>query len=206
MAKRFASVLIVFYAFIFVFTVGTKPALAQQYDVVIHQGRVVDPETSLDAMRDVGINGGRIAAISETPLLGKKSIDARGLVVAPGFIDLHSHAINVPSNWMQAFDGVTTALELEAGRLPIAKAYEVAEKQRLPLNYGFSVSWAMARLQVADHVALDGTFETALSNFGRPEWGKLLPEKTSRQVIAATEQGLKEGGLGIGLLIGCVSR
>ena len=178
------------------------PAWAQQYDIVLHQGKVIDPETNLDAVRDVGIKGGTIAAISRSPLVGKRNIDARGLVVAPGFVDLHSHAINVPSNWMQAFDGVTTALELEAGSFPISKAYAVAEKKRLPLNYGFSVSWAMARLQVADHVALDGTFETALSNFGRPEWGKLLPEKTSAQVIAEIEQGLREGGLGIGLLTG----
>jgi N-acyl-D-glutamate deacylase len=202
MSKYFVSFLIVLYAIIPVFTPGIQPALARQYDIVIHQGRVIDPETKLDAVRDIGINGGRIAVISKSTLTGKKNIDARGLVVTPGFIDLHSHANNVPSNWMQAFDGVTTALELEAGSFPIAKAYEVAEKKRLPLNYGFSVSWAMARLQLTDHVTLDGTFETALSNFGLPGWGKLLPEETSRKVIAATEQGLKEGGLGIGLLTG----
>jgi hypothetical protein len=202
MNQRLMSVLLVLSAFILIFTLGTQPAMAQQYDVVIHQGRVVDPETRLDAVRDIGINGGAIAAISEAPLAGKKIIDARGLYVTPGFIDLHSHASNVPSNWMQAFDGVTTALELEAGSFPITKAYAVAASKRLPLNYGFSVSWAMARLQVADHAAMDGTFETALSNFGRPGWGKLLPEKTSREVVAATEQGLKEGGLGVGLLIG----
>ncbi len=204
MRKCFTSVSILFYAITLAFTLGIKPALAHQYDIVIHQGRVVDPETKLDAVRDIGINGGRIAAISKAALSGKKNIDARGLFVTPGFIDLHSHAINVPSNWMQAFDGVTTSLELEAGSFPIAKAYEVAEKRRLPLNYGFSVSWAMVRLQLADHVTMDGTFETALSNFGRPEWGKLLPEETSRKVIDTIEQGLKEGGLGIGLLIGYV--
>jgi len=202
MNHRFVSVLIVLYAIIFVFTIGIQPALARQYDMVIHQGRVVDPETRLDAVRDIGINGGKIAAISKAPLNGKKNIDARGLIVTPGFIDLHSHAINVPSNWMQAFDGVTTSLELEAGSFPIDKAYEAAATKRLPLNYGFSVSWAMARLQVVDHVNLDGTFETALSNFGLPGWGKLLPEETSREVISSIEQGLKEGGLGIGLLIG----
>ncbi|HLZ18786.1 MAG TPA: amidohydrolase family protein [Smithellaceae bacterium] len=202
MSKRFAFLLIVLSSITFIFMPGLQPALARQYDIVIHQGTVIDPEKNLNAVRDVGINGGRIAAISKTPLRGKKNIDARGLIVAPGFIDLHSHAINVPSNWMQAFDGVTTSLELEAGSFPIAKAYEAAGKKHLPLNYGFSVSWAMARLQVVDHVTLDGTFETALSNFGSPGWGKLLPEETSRKVIDAIEQGLKEGGVGIGLLIG----
>jgi cytosine/adenosine deaminase-related metal-dependent hydrolase len=202
MNKHSVSVLTILYAVTVFLTLGIQPALAQQYDIVIHQGRVVDPETNLDAVRDIGINGGKIAAISEAPLHGKKNINARGLVVTPGFIDLHCHAINVPSNWMQAFDGVTTALELEAGSFPIAKAYDVAEKKHLPLNYGFSVSWAMARLQVVDHVELDGTFETALKNFGQPGWGKLLPEETSREVVAAIEQGLNEGGLGIGLLIG----
>jgi N-acyl-D-glutamate deacylase len=108
---------------------GLTPALAQtqpanaEYDVVLLQGRVLDPESGLDAVRNIGINGGRIAIVTEAPLRGRKQIDASAMVVGPGFIDLHSHAINVPSNWMQAFDGVTTALELEAGSLPIARAY-----------------------------------------------------------------------------------
>jgi len=51
----------------------------------------MDPESGLDAVRSVGIRGGKIAAISTSPLAGKQTIDAKGLVVAPGFIDLHEH-------------------------------------------------------------------------------------------------------------------
>ncbi|MCU1329431.1 MAG: dihydroorotase, partial [Bryobacterales bacterium] len=93
--------------------------VAQTYDVVLQRGRVVDPESALDAVRSVGIAGGRIAAISARPLRGKVEVDASGLVVAPGFIDLHSHG-QTPENYgYKAMDGVTTALELEVGVSPV---------------------------------------------------------------------------------------
>src|SRR6266404_9073771 len=63
----------------------------ETYDVVIANGRVMDPESGLDAVRNVGIAGGKIRAISAEPLQGRKTIDAMGLTVAPGFIDLHQH-------------------------------------------------------------------------------------------------------------------
>lgn len=85
-------------------------AQSDQFDIVIQRGRVIDPETQLDAVRDVGIINGRIAAVSEQPLRGKFEVNAAGMVVGPGFVDLHTHAVNVPSFWMQAFDGVTTSL------------------------------------------------------------------------------------------------
>ena len=83
---------------------------AQTYDIVLQQGRVIDPQSGLDGVRSVGITGNRIAAISTGPLQGKVSVDANGLVVAPGFIDLHSHG-QTPENYRyKAMDGVTTAL------------------------------------------------------------------------------------------------
>ena len=82
------------------------------FDLVLKSGRVVDPETGLDAVRDVGIRGDTIARISLEPLAGRRTIDARGLVVAPGFIDLHQHQHDPASYRLKAFDGVTTALEL----------------------------------------------------------------------------------------------
>src|SRR5258708_2015269 len=86
-----------------------------QFDVVILHGRVMDPETNLDAIRNVGISGGKIREISEKELHGKEVIEALGLVVAPGFIDLHQHG-QAPKNYeFEAHDGVTTTLELEAG-------------------------------------------------------------------------------------------
>ena len=91
------------------------PAGAESYDVVLAGGRVMDPETGLDATRHVGIRQGRIVRISTTPLAGTRVIDVQGLVVAPGFIDLHQHAQDPASSRLKAYDGVTTGLEMEIG-------------------------------------------------------------------------------------------
>src|ERR1700730_16642039 len=97
----------------------------------------MDPETNLDAIRNIGVTGNRIAAISTAPLLGREVIDAKGLVVAPGFIDLHSHG-QTPENYrLKAYDGVTTALELEVGAAPIPAWYASPERKGL---YKFGAS------------------------------------------------------------------
>jgi N-acyl-D-aspartate/D-glutamate deacylase len=88
---------------------------AQQYDLVLEGGRVIDPETHLDTVLNVGISNGKIATITTAPLSGRRVIHATGLVVAPGFIDLHQHAQDPASQRVKAFDGVTTALEMEIG-------------------------------------------------------------------------------------------
>src|SRR5215831_16127550 len=102
------------------------------FDLIVAGGRVIDPESGLDAVRHVGIKAGKIVMLSEAPLTGAPTLDAEGLVVAPGFIDLHSHALTVPSMRMQAFDGVTTALELELGSLPIGEAYDLIASEGWP--------------------------------------------------------------------------
>src|ERR1041385_3004232 len=93
-----------------------SPVNAQQYDLVIQGGRVIDPETGLDAIRNVGISGGKIARIAETELSGKRMISAKGLVVSPGFIDLHQHGMDLENQRVKALDGVTTILEMEIGK------------------------------------------------------------------------------------------
>ena len=65
---------------------------AQIYDIVLQRGRVMDPESDLDAVRSVGITGNKIAAVSARALRGKMEVDASSLVIAPGFIDLHQHS------------------------------------------------------------------------------------------------------------------
>jgi len=84
----------------------------------------MDPESGLDAVRYIGINGKKITAISTSPLHGKIVIDANGLVVAPGFIDLHSHGQTPEAYRDNAMDGVTTALELEVGVSPVSEWYQ----------------------------------------------------------------------------------
>jgi predicted amidohydrolase len=91
------------------------------YDIVIANGRVMDPETSLDAVRNVGITNGKITGVSTSPLTGKSTINAKGLVVAPGFIDMHEHGQEPRNYQFQAHDGVTTSLELEVGTDDVAK-------------------------------------------------------------------------------------
>ena len=121
-----------------------------RFALVVAGGRVIDPETGLDQVGDVGIRGGSIAAVGPEPLAGETRLDATGLVVAPGFIDLHCHAQTVPSMRMQALDGVTTGLELEAGGYPVAAAYRAAAEEGRPINYGFAASWIGVRMAVLD--------------------------------------------------------
>src|SRR5271154_1955380 len=125
----------------------SAPVLAQTYDIVLANGRVIDPETNLDAVRNVGLNGGRIAAISASPLTGRTTVDAKGLVVTAGFIDLHSHGQDAENYAYKARDGVTTALELEVGVNPVA-AWYVAREGRALVNFGATSGHIPARMAV----------------------------------------------------------
>ena len=87
----------------------TFAAQQARYDLIIRGGRVIDPSVRLDAIRDLAISGGRIAAI-EANIAGEAadSIDARGKLVVPGLIDIHTHvarAAEGPGLVLQ--DGVT---------------------------------------------------------------------------------------------------
>ena len=121
-----------------------KPALllflasaiyAQDFDLVVANGRVMDPATNLDAVRHIGIRAGKIAAVSASPLRGKSVVDAKGLVVSPGFIDLHSHGQTQENYRYKAKDGVTTALEMEVGVSPVTAWYSAREGKSL-INFG----------------------------------------------------------------------
>lgn len=174
----------------------------QTFNLVLY-GRVIDPESSLDGIRHVGIKGDKIAAVSVEPLKGRQVIDAKGLVIAPGCIDLHAHGQELPSARMQAFDGVTTALELESGILPVSKFYERRAKEGRPINYGASVGWAFARVAVMQNLEPDGELRFMLKAFGLSDWTQQpASEEQVNKILARVEQGLKEGGIGIGMLAG----
>ncbi len=117
------------------------------YDLVILNGRLMDPASGLDAVRAVGITGGTILAISEEPLQGRETLDARGMVVAPGFIDLHQHAQDPAAYRVEALDGTTTALELEGGTLDIDRWYDERAGTSI-INYGASIGYGDVRMKV----------------------------------------------------------
>ena len=123
--------------------------LGQNYDIVIKGGRVIDPETALDVVRNVGITGNRIMDISSKPLKGKRVIQAKGLVVSPGFIDLHAHGQTNEAHQYQARDGVTTALEMEGGVGFIKEWIEVKRGNSI-VNYGGTVPHGFLRAMGMD--------------------------------------------------------
>ena len=179
------------------------PAVAQTYDVVILNGRVMDPETNFDAVRNVGIKDGKIATITRKKITGTQSIDATDHVVSPGFIDIHAHGQNIGDYRMQAMQGVTTMLELESGVLPISEWYDAQGKKKLPINYGAAAAWTFARIATftgKPPVATSAYFQDAQ---GRTDWKMDLatPEQQA-QILKYVEQGLDEGAIGIGINAG----
>jgi N-acyl-D-aspartate/D-glutamate deacylase len=163
---------------------------APTYDVVLRNGRVLDPESGLDAVRSVGITGRKIAALSSAPLRGRVEVDATGLVVTPGFIDLHSHG-QTPENYRyKAMDGVTTALELEVGAWPVDKWYAAREGSSL-INFGASSGHIPARMVVMKDTGGLLPRDGAVTRPATPEEQKAIE--------AAVQQGLEQGGLGMGM-------
>ena len=161
MRKLFMSKVLTMLMALALALIGAVTAHAQEdYDVVLKGGRVMDPETSLDAVMNVGIKGGKIAAVTKDELSGKEIIDVKGLVVSPGFIDTHQHSLDIADGRLAAQDGTTTHMELEFGRSPVAEAYDiVAKRGGHPINYGFSASWPMRRAEVMGGFDGEATFD-----------------------------------------------
>jgi dihydroorotase len=166
------------------------PLSAQQYDLVIRNGRVIDPESGLDAVRHLGISAGKIQAVSAAPLEGRATIDATGLVVAPGFIDLHSHGQDTENYRYKAMDGVTTALEMEVGVADVDAWYDKRKYQTL-INYGVSVGHIPVRMLVMRD---PGSFLPTGDAAHRAATDEEIAE-CRRQI----EQGLAHGAVGVGL-------
>jgi len=117
------------------------------YDRVIVGGRVIDPESGLDAVRNIGLLGGRIAIITTERVVGRDTIDARGLVVSPGFIDLHDHGQTAETYRLRSLDGVTTTMELEFGTADVDAWYGERRAGQL-INYGVSIGHIKVRMAV----------------------------------------------------------
>ena len=151
---------------------GSLAVNAQTFDTVILNGRVMDPESGLDAVRNVGITGGKVRSISANSMKGKNTIDAKGLVVAPGFIDLHWHGLDPATDRFEAMDGVTASFELEIGVADVDKAYAAREGRSL-IHHGFAAGHPGARMMALGEVGGDT---------------KLLPSMEAAKNVATEEQ------------------
>jgi len=169
------------------------PLCGQTYDLVIANGRVMDPASGLDAVRHIGVTGTRIAAISATPLQGKRVINARNHVVSPGFIDMHQHGQTDENYRLKARDGVTTALELEIGVSPVAPWYRERQGKAV-VNYGASVGHVRARMAVMKDTGEWLPRDNAIK--------KTATAEERRAIRDLIDQGLAEGALGIGFGFG----
>jgi N-acyl-D-aspartate/D-glutamate deacylase len=162
---------------------------AEVYDLVILNGRVIDPESRTDAVRNLGISNGKIKSISRARLEGRTTIDARGLVVAPGFIDLHQHGQNEENFRFKALDGVTSALELEVGTGDVDRWYADRAGKSL-INYGVSAGHLAARMAaMKEPVTFLPTGEAAR---------RAATDAEIREMKQRLEEGLKRGAVAVG--------
>ncbi len=161
----------------------------EPYDLVVQGGRVMDPESGLDAVRNLGIRAGRIEDISENTLEGGRVIDATGLVVAPGFIDLHAHGQSEESFALMVRDGVTSAFELEVGTGDVAGWYGEREGGQI-LNYGVSIGHIPVRMAVMGD---SGDLLPSGPGGSEPATAEQIAEM--KRLI---EEGLTQGALAVG--------
>jgi dihydroorotase len=182
------------------------------YDIVLSGGRVIDPETKLDAIKNIGIINNRIAQISSEPLKGKETINVSGLVVAPGFIDLHVHGRGVKEQEYKLHDGVTTMLELEWGIEFLDKWYESRQSKSL-INYGASVCWPFERFKALDKYPKEfnelnqlaikgGSPIDSLFNKIKISYPDSLSPAQTNKMLENIRSSLAQGGIGIGVPIG----
>jgi N-acyl-D-aspartate/D-glutamate deacylase len=170
-------------------TLSAQSTANTVYDRVILGGHVMDPASELDAVRNIGLLDGRIAVITTQAVRGRDTIEARGLVVAPGFIDIHAHGQTPETYRFYSLDGVTTALELELGTSDVAAWYrERSAGERI--NYGVSIGHIKVRMAVMHDSGTvmpvsDGAYRAA-SHEQIEEIAKLI------------ETGLSQGAVDIG--------
>ena len=161
------------------------------YDVVVANGRVMDPESGLDSIRNIGVLDGRIVTITGEPLNGTRVIDATGHVVAPGFIDLHEHGQQEESYALMVRDGVTSALELEVGTAEVAPWYAAREAGQI-INYGVSIGHIQVRMKVLGDPG-KGILPAGIGGSGSATDAQIAEMETMLR------KGLDEGAVAVGL-------
>ena len=191
------------------FVLGMSAACAdtaKEYDLVIKNGRVMDPETQFDTVANVGVSDGRIVIITKDDISGKEDIDAKGLVVAPGFIDGHQHNLELYAKRLMVRDGRTTVLDLEVGA-PGEKIDDFYKRHEgnSPINFGVAVAHEFARASVLDGFTEWKTFTTNDAIFTRKNngWTKTRPTlEQGNEILKIIDEGLRNGGIGVGSTVG----
>ncbi|MEX2234479.1 MAG: amidohydrolase family protein [Cyclobacteriaceae bacterium] len=205
------SILIVLGTVCFILTI-VRSYGQPTFDIVIKGGRVIDPETGLDEVRNIGIRNGRILEISNEDLPGSEVIDVKGLVVSPGFIDPHVHGITNREQEFQAHDGVTSALELEGG-IEFLREWHNLREGKAMINYGGSASWMMAhalaipknekpRLKLKNILNDEGWNRNTISSLIEERPSEITSKKQIDLMLNNLREALAEGAVGIGLSLG----
>ena len=176
--------------FTWLVAVGLAGCGGDGYDLAILDGLVIDPETGLFDRRNVGIRDGTIAAVTEERLEAARVIDATGLVVSPGFVDLHEHGQNEESYSLMVRDGVTTALELEVGTEDVAGWYAERDGGQL-VHHGVSVGHIRARMEVLNDPG-EALLPAGIGGFGTADEEQLVAME------AIIREGLAEGAVAVG--------
>ncbi len=184
----------------------SRPDAVAECDLLLTGGRVIDPESGRDELADVAVTAGTIMAVGGPSPRAGQTLDVSGRVVTAGFIDLHSHAQNIPSLRLQALDGVTTALELESGAGDVGRSLARAGAEGRPVNYGYSASWAQARMEVLDGSSPDGGFLDFTNGLAGSNWQQPADASGLDKIVGRLEEQLSAGALGIGVLVGYAPR
>jgi len=187
---------------------AASSGFAQDYDLVITGGRVMDPETLFDDIANVGIKDGRIVAISKDALTGAETVDATGHIVAPGFIDTHFH-FQAPIGYRLGLrDGLTSSMDFEMGCAGsyVAAWYE-ARAGVTQANYGCAVSHEFARAMFIDgsdggDYLINGPI-AAYETRKKTGWSVTRPTlEQGNAILEEIDRGLQAGAPGIGSTVG----
>ena len=177
--------------------------MLQRYQIVLLNGRIIDPESGTDFIGNLGIDNGVIKYLGKDSIKGDKELNISGLVISPGFIDLHSHGQDRENYFLQASDGVTSALELELGTDDVVNWYKAREDMS-PINYGVSIGHIPIRMMVMKDAACISLKEEKFKGdiVRLPVGDGAHKQASSEEIInikSMISKGLKEGAVCVGL-------